>query len=670
MMNRVQPGDVLWEPTAELREHSNLARYMRWLAERRGFQFQDYHELWAWSATEIEAFWESVWQFFDVQASRAPTAVLTERVMPGAVWFPGAELNYAEHIFRHRSDDRPALVHESELRPLGEMSWRDLERHVASVSAGLRRMGVKRGDRVVAYMPNIPETIVAFLASASLGATWSSCSPDFGDHSVVDRFRQIEPVVLFATDGYRYGGRDFDRRATAAALLAALPTLRHVVTVPYLHPDWSGADLPNATPWSAMLTDLDAPLQFEPLPFDHPLWVLYSSGTTGKPKAFVHGHGGILLESLKMHAFHLDLQPDDRFFWFTSTGWVMWNILLSGLLHGSTVALFDGNPGYPDLGRLWRFAQDAKLTVVGTSAAFLIACLKAELSPTAGRDLSRIRHLGSTGSPLPVEGFAWVYDQVGSHVWLGSISGGTDVVCGFVGGSPLLPVRAGELQARCLGVSAQSFNEQGQPVIGQMGELVITEPMPSMPLRFWGDPGDQRYRESYFDVYPGVWRHGDWIEITDRGTAIVYGRSDATLNRLGVRMGSSEIYSAVEAVPQVLDSLIIGLELPNGGYFMPLFVTLREGVILDDDLTTTIKAQIRTALSPRYVPDAIYAIPDIPRTLSNKKMEVPIKKLFMGIPLHQVADLDAVQNPAALEYLASLADALALYRREPGDNRE
>ncbi len=625
--------------------------------------FNDYQDLWHWSATEIETFWESIWQFFDVQASRQPECVLVERTMPGARWFPGAELNYAEHIFRRRTDDRPALVFESELRPLGEMSWQDLEGQVASVAKRLKAMGVQRGDRVVAYMPNIPETVVAFLACASLGATWSSCSPDFGDHSVIDRFRQIEPLVLFATDGYRYGGKDFDRRDTAAALLDALPTVKHVVTVPYLNADWTGADLPSATPWADMLTSQNATLEFEQVPFDHPLWVLYSSGTTGHPKAFVHGHGGILLESLKMHAFHIGLQPDDRFFWFTSTGWVMWNILLSGLLHGSTIALFDGNPGYPDLNRIWRFAQDAGITVFGTSAAFLTACNKAELTPSANFDLSRIRHLGSTGSPLPVEGFAWVYQHVNPNLWLGSISGGTDVVCGFVGGSPLLPVRAGELQARCLGVNVQSWDDAGKPLIGQMGELVVTEPMPSMPLRFWGDEGDQRYHESYFDVFPGVWRHGDWIEITDRGTAIVYGRSDATLNRLGVRMGSSEIYSAVESVPEVLDSLIIGLELPHGGYFMPLFVTLREGVLLDDDLKTAIKSQIRTSLSPRYVPDEIYAVSEIPRTLSNKKMEVPIKKLFMGLPLDKVADLDAVQNPAALEHLARLAADLDLYGR-------
>ncbi|HEX3247306.1 MAG TPA: acetoacetate--CoA ligase, partial [Chloroflexota bacterium] len=592
-MTDVHQGDILWEPTPELLQDSALARYIGWLAETRGLQFDDYQDVWRWSATEIEGFWESVWDFFEVKASRPYSAVLPKRTMPGAGWFPGAELNYAEHIFRHRSDDRPALVYESELRPLGQMSWTELERQVASVAASLRAMGLQRGDRVVAYMPNIPETIVAFLACASLGATWSSCSPDFGDHSVVDRFRQIEPVVLFATDGYRYGGKDFDRRASAAALLAAMPTLRHVVTVPYLDPGWIGDDLQGAATWADMLTQHDAVLEFEQVPFDHPLWVLYSSGTTGHPKAFVHGHGGILLESLKMHAFHMDLRPDDRFFWFTSTGWVMWNIVVSGLLHGSTLVLFDGNPGYPDMKRLWRFAEDAGITVFGTSAAFLTACHKAELTPLDEFDLSHIRHVGSTGSPLPVEGFAWVYEHVNPDVWLGSISGGTDVVCGFVGGSPLLPVRAGELQARCLGVSVQSWDDNGQPLVGHMGELVVTEPMPSMPLRFWGDPGDARYRESYFGVFPGVWRHGDWIEITEHGTAIVYGRSDATLNRLGVRMGSSEIYSAVEAVPEVLDSLIIGLELPHGGYFMPLFVTLRVDAELDDDLRSKIKSQIR-----------------------------------------------------------------------------
>lgn len=665
MIAEPRQGAVLWEPSAQLRERSGVGRYIRWLAEHRGLRFDEYQDLWAWSATEIEAFWESVWAYFEVTASKPPTTTLVERRMPGAVWYPGAELNYAEHIFRNRSDARPAIVYQSELRARGEVSWEQLGREVASVAVALREMGVRRGDRVVAYMPNIPETVVAFLACASLGATWSSCSPDFGDHSVVDRFRQIEPTVLFATDGYRYGGKDFDRRASVAALQAALPTVERVVAVPYLQPDWAGGGLRNATPWSELLGQPNGELRFDQVPFDHPLWVLYSSGTTGHPKAFVHGHGGILIESLKTGAFHLDLRPEDRFFWFSSTGWVMWNILVGGLLQGSTIVLFDGNPGYPDLGTMWRLARDAGITVFGTSAAFITACMKAGITPRSSYDVSQIRHLGSTGSPLPVEGFVWAYEQISRDLWLGSISGGTDVAGGFVGGSPILPVHAGELQCRCLGVNVQSFDEGGRPVFDQMGELVVTEPMPSMPLRFWGDPGHQRYRESYFDTFPGVWRHGDWIEITSRGTAIVYGRSDATLNRLGVRMGSSEIYSAVEGVPEVLDSLVIGLDLPRGGYFMPLFVTLRDGVQLDDALKTKIKARIREALSPRHVPDEIYAIPDIPRTLSNKKMEVPIKKIFMGMPVEKAADLDAVQNPSALQHLAALARGLDLFLTPP-----
>jgi acetoacetyl-CoA synthetase len=658
-MTAVAEGTLLWEPSEEFKAQANMTRYMAWLAENKALRFADYHDLWRWSVTDLEGFWASIWEFFAVKASKPYTRVLAERKMPGARWFEGAELNYAEHVFRNATPQHPALIFQSEARPRTELSWEELRRRVSAVAAALRKMGVRRGDRVVAYVANIPEAVIAFLACASLGAVWSSCSPDFGSRSVIDRFRQIAPKVLFAVDGYQYGGKPFDRRPVVAELQRALPTLERTVLIPYLYPEEAGARPDGTVLWEDLLAE-EGELTFEQVPFDHPLWVLYSSGTTGLPKAIVQGHGGILVEHLKALGLQFDLKPGDRFFWFTTTGWMMWNIVVGGLLVGATIMLYDGNPAYPDLGVLWRFAADTRMTFFGTSAGYLTSCMKAGLEPGKTCDLGALKAIGSTGSPLPPEGFQWVYEKVKKDLWLSSASGGTDVCTGFVGGCPLLPVHAGELQCRSLGVKAEAFDEEGRPLVDRVGELVITEPMPSMPLFFWNDPDNRRYLESYFDVYPDVWRHGDWIKITPRGSAVIYGRSDSTLNRMGVRMGSSEIYSAVEDLPEVQDSLVVGVELSGGGYFMPLFVVLREGVTLDEALKAKIKEKIRTTLTPRHVPDEIFAVPEVPRTLNMKKLEVPVKKILMGVPVEKAVNVDSMSNPGAIGYYVELAARLKL----------
>jgi acetoacetyl-CoA synthetase len=658
-------AEVLWTPSAEMVESSRLTRYMRWLAERRDLHFEDYGELWSWSVTELEDFWATIWEHFEVIADGKHDQVLAERVMPGARWFEGTQLNYAEHIFRGKADDEVAVLYASELRELSELRWGELREQVAAVREGLQALGVARGDRVVAYLPNGPEALIAFLASASLGAIWSSCSPDFGPGSVVDRFAQIEPKVLFCVDGYRYGGKDFDRLDTVAEVAAQIPSLARIVVVPYLSqsPGLSALEekdfvAPPMT-WGQLL-DLGsgAELAFERVPFDHPLWVLYSSGTTGLPKAIVQGHGGILLEQLKKGSLHLDAQTGDRVFWFTTTGWMMWNFLVGVLLTPASIVLYDGNPGTPDIGVLWDLAERTGMTCFGTSAAYIAACMKDGVEPSKGRDLSRLRSVGSTGSPLSPEGFEWVYQHVGRDTWLFSTSGGTDVCTAFVGGVPILPVYKGELQGRALGAKIEAFDEDGNSVIDEVGELVITEPMPSMPVFLWGDDDGSRYRESYFDMYPGVWRHGDWIEITSRGTAIIYGRSDSTINRGGIRMGTSEIYRAVSAVPDVLDALVVDVPRPGTEGWMPLFVVLREGAELDDDLLAEIKRRIRGQCSPRHVPNEILQIEEVPRTLSGKVLEVPVKRILTGDPPEKAASRDSLANPAALDYFVELSRTL------------
>ncbi len=651
--------EKLWEPPAELVERSRLREFMGWLRAERGLGFATYDELWQWSVDDLEAFWSAIWDFFGVQADGEYERALGSREMPGAEWFAGTSLNYAEHIFAGKDDRETAILHASELRELGELSWGDLRAQVAATAAGLRALGVERGDRVVAYMPNIPEATVAFLASASIGAVWSSCSPDFGPASVIDRFAQIEPKVLFAVDGYRYGGKDFDRRETLAKLQAEMPSLVRTVVLPYLDPEPDLSPLRDAIRWDELLaTGEGAELSFERVPFDHPLWVLYSSGTTGLPKAIVQSQGGILLEHLKKLHLHVDAHPGDRLFWFTTTGWMMWNFLVSGLLTRAAIVLYDGNPGHPDTGVLWDLAERAQVTMFGTSASYIAACMKAGVEPGANRDLSRLKAVGSTGSPLSPEGFDWIYEHIGSDTWLFSTSGGTDLCTAFVGGSALLPVFRGELQGRALGAAVEAWDEEGKPVIDAVGELVVTEPMPSMPVYFWGDEDGSRYRESYFEMFPGVWRHGDWIEITSRGTAVIYGRSDSTINRSGIRMGTSEIYRAVLSLDQIVDALVVDVPRPGTEGWMPLFIVLREGAELDDELRREIAKRVRAQCSPRHVPDEVFVIEAVPRTLSGKVLEVPVKRILMGTPAAQAASRDSLANPAALDYFTEMAARL------------
>ena len=654
-------GELLWEPSAELIERSRLSEFMGWLTRERGLAFGGYHELWQWSVDDLDGFWSAIWEFFDVQADGDPSPVLAEREMPGARWFPNTSLNYAEHVFAGKREEEVAILHASELRELGELRWGELRRQVAAVAEGLRDLGVGRGDRVVAYLPNIPEAIVAFLATASLGAVWSSCSPDFGPASVVDRFAQIEPKVLFAVDGYRYGGKDFDRREVVARLQEAMPTLERTVVLPYLDSAPDLAPLRDAVPWEELLrAGAGAELRFERVPFDHPLWVLYSSGTTGLPKAIVQGQGGILLEHLKKLHLHVDAHPGDRLFWFTTTGWMMWNFIVSGLLTEAAIVLYDGNPGHPDMGVLWDLAERAGTTMFGTSAAYIAACMKAGVEPGSGRDLSSLKAVGSTGSPLAPEGFDWIYEHLGPQTWLFSTSGGTDLCTAFVGGAATLPVYRGELQARALGAAVEAWDEAGEPVVEEVGELVVTEPMPSMPLYLWGDEDGSRYRESYFEMFPGIWRHGDWLELTRRGTAVIYGRSDSTINRGGVRMGTSEIYRAVLGIDAVVDALVVDLPRPGTDGWMPLFVVLREGAELDDELPREIARRVREQCSPRHVPDEVFQIDEVPRTLSGKVLEVPVKRILMGTPAEKAASRDSLANPAALDYFVAMASRLAV----------
>jgi len=631
----VRPPEPLWTPSPEAVERAVLTRYMR----EQGHA--DYRALWAWSVSDLEGFWRSIWDFFSVEAATEPSGVLGSRDMPGAEWFPGAELSYARHVFRGRNPEDVAIRHAAEHRELAEMTWGELETLTARIAAGLRDRGVERGDRVAAYLPNIPETVAAFLACASIGAIWSSAAPEFGARSVVDRFAQIEPKVLLAVDGYRYGGRAFDRREVVRGI--AQETGGELVELGYLEDSgWA----------EGFLGDPDTTLEFTELPFAHPLWVLYSSGTTGPPKAIVHSQGGILLEHLKKMHLHLDAQAGDRIFWFTTTGWMMWNFLVGCLLTPASVVLYDGSPGHPDPGSLWDLAAASRTTCFGTSASYIASCMKQDVKPSEGRDLSALRSVGSTGSPLPPEGFEWVYDQLGRDTWLFSTSGGTDVCTAFVGGVPTLPVYRGELQGRALGAAVAAWDEDGNPVLDEVGELVITEPMPSMPVFLWDDPGGERLRESYFDMYPGIWRHGDWIEITSRGTAIITGRSDSTINRGGIRMGTSEIYRAVLALDEITDALVVDVD-----GWMPLFVVLREGAELDDGLRAKIAERVREDCSPRHVPNDTFAVAGVPRTLSGKLLEVPVKRILAGAPADQAASRESLANPEALDAFTELAAA-------------
>ena len=647
-------GRLLWEPTPEIIADANVTCFMGWLRETRDHDFTSYDELWRWSVSDLEGFWGAVWDFFEVRARAPYEKVLATRKMPGVVWFPGAELNYAEHALSRR-DEHVAIVSESELRPQASLTYAELYRQVASFAAGLRAMGVEKGDRVVSLMPNVPETVVASLATASIGAIWSACSPEFGTRSVIERFRQIEPKVLVAIDGYRYRGRDFDKRDAVRELERNLPTLEATVVLPYLSdsPDLSALSRPIL--WDDVPVDSDN-IEFEAVSFDYPLWVLYSSGTTGLPKPIVHGHGNVLLEHLKTLTFHMDLGEGDKFFWYTTTGWMMWNFLIGGLLIDATVQLYDGDPSYPDLNRLWSFAHETGTTYFGTSAPFIHGCLKEGLRPKEAFDLSGIRGVGSTGAPLSPEGFVWVYENVNDDLLLGSFSGGTDVCTGFVGPSPLLPVHAGEIQCSCLGAKVEAFDEDGNSVTNEVGELVLTEPLVSMPLFFWNDEDGTRFRESYFDMYEGVWRHGDWVEITDRGTFVISGRSDSTLKRSGIRMGTSDYYRVIEDMDEVADSLVVDTSGIGDAGSLLLFLVMNEGFTLNDALRKAIALKCRTELSPRWPPDEIHAIDEVPRTLNGKKVEVPVKRILSGRDANQAVSMDAMANPESLRFFVEMAE--------------
>jgi acetoacetyl-CoA synthetase len=649
----------LWRPAAAVVERSPMAAFGRWLAAERGLDLPDYASRWRWSVTESEVFWGAVAEFFQVSFHDRARGVLDTRVMPGARWFPGATLNYAEHALRTgpgKADDDLAVVFRREDGLTDRLTFGWLRAQVAAVRAGLTALGVRRGDRVAALFPNSPHAVIAFLATASLGAIWSSCSPDFGVRAVCDRFTQIEPTVLLTIDGYLYNGRAFDIQPVVDELRASMPSLRATIVVPYLDDFPSRFDRTDTVTWDGLLEQhAGAELMFEAVPFDHPLWVLYSSGTTGLPKGIVHGHGGIVLEHLKALALHCDLSPGERFFWFTTTGWMMWNFLVSGLLVGSTIVLYDGSPAHPDLSALWRLAEYEGVTFFGASAPYIQSCLKEGLRPALAHGLSRLRAVGSTGAPLTPEGFRWLANEFGPRVQIASVSGGTDLCTAFVGAAPDVPVWLGELSCRMLGAPVAAYDEAGREVIDEVGELVITGPMPSMPLFFWNDPDGARLREAYFADFPGVWRHGDWIRITPRGSAVIYGRSDSTLNRGGVRMGTSEFYRVVESFPEVIDSLVIdtsGATEPDGELLC--FLVLSPDVTLGE-IEPELRQALRSQLSPRHVPDEFIVIDEVPRTLNGKKCEVPVKKILTGTPPEQAVSNDALRDPDSLQPFLRIA---------------
>ncbi len=655
-MTAITEGTILWSPSPETVQQANITRYIQWLASERNVHLADYDELWQWSVTDLSGFWGSLWDYLEIVAQAKGDVVLADATMPRPAWFPDARLNYAENIVAKMPADGSVLFFKDENTPLQEITKAEIVSQIAALRAALLEMGVQKGDRVVAYLPNRPEAVIAVLAVASIGAVWSSCAPDFGVRSVLDRFSQIEPKVLITANGYQYNGRTYNRADVVDELVAKLPTVKHIIEVPVIDAD----PLPRATAWSnVMETYTNADLTFEQVPFAHPLWILYSSGTTGLPKPIVHGHGGNLLEHAKAGVFHNDLRAGDRFMWFTSTGWMMWNYMLGALLSGSSVVLYDGSPGYPSLDALWVLAEEAQVTYFGTSPAFVSACAKAELYPNQTHDLSRIRGVGSTGAPLTVSDFQWIYDNVGKDLALESLSGGTDLCTAFVGGARTKPVRAGEIQGASLGAKVEAYDAEGNPVIGEVGELVITAPMPSMPIYFWNDADHARYDASYFEMYPGVWRHGDWIKFNEHGGCVIYGRSDSTINRKGVRMGTSEIYECVLALDVVLDVLVVDLEMLGRDPFMPMFVVLREGVGLDDDLKAIIKRKLRKEVSPRHAPDDIFAVDEIPYTLSGKRLEIPVRRVLLGQDPEKIVNRGAIRNPAALQPFIEMAERLA-----------
>jgi len=631
-----------------------MAAFERFLADTRALEFADYNAMWEWSVTDLEAFWAAIWEFFDIRASVPYTRILADRSMPGAQWCPGAMLNYADNILNHADgqEDHPALISLSETFDRKELTWGQLRSRVASVAHHLKAMGVGQGDRVVAVLPNTDAALIAFLATASIGAAWSLCAPDMGHVAILDRFTQIAPKVFIAQNGYVHAGKTVDRRDVLAQISAELPSVDQFITLPVI------GDLPEGhVAWESLLHD-DVPFAPTQVPFDQPLWIVYSSGTTGNPKPIVHGHGGVVFEAAKQ-SLHHDLTREDRFCWLTSSGWIMWNAQWMALGQGATVCLYDGAPNHPDMLALWRFVAEEKLTYFGAGAAFFAGCLKAGVTPREAVDLSTLRSLGSTGSPLSSDAYDWIYRDAKADVWLAPISGGTDLAGAFVLGHPGMSVRAGEMQCRALGNAVRAFDPYGKELIGEVGELVCTEPLPSMPLYFWGDEDGTRLHESYYDTYPGVWRHGDWISIDENGASVIYGRSDATINRKGLRLGSAEIYQAVEGLDDVLDSLVVDLEFLGRDSFMPLFVVPAAGVSFDDALKDKINSAIRHGVSARFIPNEIIEVAQIPRTLSGKKLEVPVKKLLLGGDPSTVVNRDSMANPDSFDFFIAYADARA-----------
>ncbi len=658
--------DPLWEPHPSRKPNSRIQRYEKWLRRRYQLSFESYQELHDWSIENIGLFWQTIAEYFEVRFHSPYQNVLNDAPMPHTQWFEGSTLNYAEHIFLGATDYTPALKYLTESTPLKEMSWEELRKSVAAIADFLKKQSVQKGDCVVAFVANTPETLIAFLATASIGAVWSSCSPDFGAASVVERFQQIKPKLMFATEGYEYGGKFFDKIDSIAEIALSLKSTPTIVLIPSANDSFSvdytfietkNLKKKNFVKWAdVMQNSTELTLTFEPVPFAHPLYVLYSSGTTGSPKAITHCHGGILIEHLKYLAFHNNLNAGETYFWYSTTGWMMWNLSISALLHGATLVLYDGSPSFPHIGRLWELAEECKIHHLGVSAAYILACRKAEYVLPTHIKLHTLVSVGSTGSPLPYEGYFYVYRKIKPDVWLSSMAGGTDICTAWLGGNPNFPVYAGEIQCNCLGCDMQSFNEKGEPITGELGELVACKPMPSMPIYFWNDKNFERYKQSYFDTYPNVWRHGDWVKFypePNRGCYIL-GRSDATLNRNGIRIGTAEIYRAVEKIEGVKDSLVINIELPDGQHFMPLFIVFNDSEQRVEGMRAAIKKALRDTYSNRYLPDDIIAVPDIPYTISGKKMETPVKKVLMGVPLAEAVNEGAMRNPEAMTFFVKM----------------
>ncbi len=650
---------ILWQPSNEFIENSHIFHFLKWLKEEKGFNFAGYNELWEWSVNEYRDFWEILLEYFSIDYSGEYQYVTHGEEMPQIEWFKGISLNYAQHVFRNANEDFPAIIFGNETDQYLEISWAELEQKVASFASYLRSIGIEKGDRVVAFLPNVPEATIAFLAVNSIGAIWSSTSPDFGVDSVVDRFAQIEPKVLIAVDGYTYNGKRYDKTDVVKNIYDNLPSLEKLILLDYIGETEKNVVFEDYVDFHDCLKDKDAELIFEEVEFEHPVWVLYSSGTTGLPKPITHSVGGVLMEHYKYLAFHNDVHPGERFFWYSTTGWMMWNFVQASFLMGATVVLYEGSPAYPDINKLWAFTEKARINHFGTSAPFIVACMKAGINPKEDYDLSMLRSISSTGAPLPPEGFDWIYENVKEDVWLASMSGGTDVCTAFVGGNPLWAVREGEIQCRALGAAVYAFDEAGKPIYDEVGEMVITKPMPSMPIYFWNDKDFKRYRESYFTYYPGVWRHGDWIKINSvtKGL-IILGRSDATLNRQGIRIGTAEIYRAVDMVKEVKDSLIVNLELEGGRHYMPLFVVMNQGYELNDDIIKKIKNTLRQEYTPRHVPDEIILVNDLPYTISGKKMEAPVKKILLGFDIKKAINIDSMRNPESIDFFIEFKERL------------